>query len=249
MKTIANILFFILIILSTKSYGQSISTVTGKIPIDLVTPRHTAKNKTTSRSGVYNAPPNCVILDYELNLKRKNGPGAGGTVNFVQGGSRFISTQEMNNAFSNSVDFATSLKIKGKDLADLKLKLDEKHNEYQKLQNIIEASHTTIEHKASMNAQGKFTGARSWYNADLNIKLLCVDDYLRSSADLKNNLREFVQSYSDSIPANAINTSPVEVDISNQSNQKFSLSPVIFIGILIFVSLVIIVVVPTRKRK
>lgn len=247
-----NYLLFVLSIImaSNTSFGQSTTIVTGKAPIRIETPKNWSKNKAMNDAALYNAPANCVIIDYTLNEHNRNGP-VQRSVDFVQGASRFISTQEMNDAFSSAFDLATTLKIQGEDYADLKAKLDRKYSEYEKVQNTIEASHTTIQHKATVNGNG-FGNGRSWYDSSLTVKLLCCDEYLCSKTKLDENLNNYVQKYSDSISKINSNNNPIDTGNTGNNTEEvinqysnYNLWYYIGGGIIIILLLILIF----RKRK
>jgi len=250
-------LFFTLCIILTSNIliGQTTSTVAGKTPIRIETPKNWNKNKSKSAAAVYNAPPNCVIMDFTLNVVKRNGP-VQHSVNFVQGASRFISTQEMNDAFSSADNLAVNLNIKGTDYLDLKAKLDSKYTEYERTQNTIEASHATIEHKAIVNGNGRFNG-RSWYEGNTTVKLICYDDFMSSKTALDEKLKEFVQRYADSIAKmNADNNATNNGDTNSSSSTKFNgnnqtgiLTPTLIIIIVIIVGTLILIIFIRRKRK
>lgn len=247
-----NHVFLVLCIflISNALIGQTVSTVTKKAPIRIETPKNWNKNKSKHDSALYNAPPNCVITDFTLNVIKRNGP-VQHSVDFVQGGSRFISTQEMNDAFSSADNLATTLKIKGTDYLDLKANLDSKYTEYEKIQNTIEASHATIQHKATVNGNGRFNG-RSWYEGNVTVKLLCFDGFMSSKAKLDAKLKDYVQRYADSIAkknaTNNGNTDTSSTTKQDNDDQTGVFKPIIII-IIIIVIIIIIIIIIIRRRK
>lgn len=245
-----NYVFFVLCIFLTGNtlIGQTASIVTKKAPIRIETPKNWNKNKSKHDSALYNAPPNCVITDFTLNVTKRNGP-VQHSVDFVQGGSRFISTQEMNDAFSSADNLATTLKIKGTDYLDLKANLDSKYTEYEKIQNTIEASHATIQHKATVNGNGRFNG-RSWYEGDVTVKLLCFEGYMKSKAKLDAELKEYVQQYADSISKikeNSNTNGNNSTDTGNTYTQKPAYNIWLYIGGGLIIILLIILLLRRKK--
>tara|TARA_R110002096_G_scaffold336495_1_gene529899 strand:- start:23 stop:772 length:750 start_codon:yes stop_codon:yes gene_type:complete len=247
----SNYLFFaICIILSNSTlFGQTTTTITGQAPLRIETPKNWNKNKAMNDAALYNAPANCVIISATLNEIQRNGP-VQRSVDFVQGGSRFVSVQEMNDAFSSAYDLVTTLKIQGKEYLDLKAKLDTKYSEYEKVQNTIEASHATIQHKATVNGNG-FGNGRSWYEGDVTVKIYCPDEYFRNKTKLNENLNSFIQKYSDSISNN--NTNNIRTNDNNVGNtgnldtEKTNNNLWIYIigGIIVLLLLILIF----KKRK
>lgn len=190
-KKIVGSAFLVSMLAPLISSAQTQTIVTGKAPISLETPKGWNKNKKLSKSVVYNAPQNCVILDYSLTRHHLNGAHSIG-VDFVAAGSRFISHQEVNTAFSNALDLAVDLGIQGQDLLDLQVEFNQLQSHYESMQNLIESSHASIQHSATIWGKGAFNG-RSWYFGSLNVTLLCCDAEHCSKQQMENKLYALVR--------------------------------------------------------
>lgn len=235
------------ILTSSTIFGQTITTITGQAPIRVEVPKNWGKNKFKSDMATYNQPPNCVIISATVNDIEKNGP-VTRSVSTIGANSRFVSTQELNSAYSNANNLAASLKIKGKDLADLKAKLDSKFSQYEKIQQQIESSHSIAKLSASVSGSGSGLAFRggAWYQGDITVRLLCLDDYYRSKTNLDENIKNFIKSYADSISSNNtinrqvnnVNSDNFEDLYTEKKNNNLSLY---IIGGLIFVSLLILI--------
>ena len=219
------------------------STVEGaQIKLDF--PVNTKKNKTQTRTAVYNAPPHCIIMSFKVLHKQDLGP-TDFSFDFVAKGSRFISKQEMNQSFTDVLDLATKLNIQGEDYIELKGKLDQKHSNYEKYQTQIEASHSSIRQWAQIQGAGMFNG-RTIHEAKAQIELLCIEDYLTNIISLNNHLETYVKDYSKTVDTTTLN-SKTEPNNSPQ-NAKFSITQILII-ILIIIGFVLIVIFIIRKKR
>lgn len=240
-----------IIFIGYASFGQTYSTVTGKTPIRLETPKGMSKSKSITKSAIYNAPPNCVIVDFTHNQPHRNGS-VNATVSFVQAASTFVSTQQFNSSFDSAKNLATTLKIKGKDLLDLNAKLSNKQSQYQKMQNTINASHATIEHVAQIFGNGRFNG-RASYTGNTTVKLLCIDPVLQSPAALNGELTRFVTQYADSLATNIPNNGGVISNTSSTTNNndifKSTLGSNIWIIISLILIIILLIIILKRRKK
>lgn len=206
--------------------------------VKVETPKNWAKDKQKIGNSIYNAPKHCTILKANINTISANGP-CDASIKNVAAGSRYISTTELNDAFSNAKNLAVSLKIKGDELADLNAKLDTKYSEYEKIQNQVESTHRTIELIARCNGAGAFNG-RSWWEGKGSVQLLCCEDYVCSKPSLENHLSQFVNDYKK-------NTASEDGKSEEGINSSFLKSNLIYIlgGIIIIILLILFF----RKKK
>jgi len=234
--------------LSLSSFGQgTVSTVQG-CHVQLQLPKRSAKTQIKKQQAIYNAPPHCIILSYKPNKRKALGPGDSSWSQTARG-SRFISKSDMSQAFSDVLDLATSLNIKGEDLADLKFKLEQKHSNFDNTQNQIETSHATIIHNAQITGAGfglAWDNGRTILETYADIKIKCFDDYLVNIIGLKNHLESYVKDYAKEIGVNDTSST----NINNPENKSKALSlPIIIIGIGVFAGLIIIIVIIIRKKR
>lgn len=165
--------------------------IQGQASISLFSASYAPKTSTRQAEAFY-TPPNYYVIEAAYRVQTSANRTYSASHSTFAEGQSFVTYQELQEINKRVSDYLGSLNIESKVKAELKIKIDELTEGYYRFSSSVASSHNTAKHTASVSANGRTTGIRSWYEGYLDVDVLCIPPELKDPATIERFMKIYV---------------------------------------------------------